>query len=130
MKLVEIPNLKDPFPAIPEGSGIRMNKSRSRLKNWTLVAEAFSSGIRPESFDEAYNIVKPVCGLYEGEAKAVWDFISSTDIKSIVEVGRNLGSGIFMMSCAAKDLESFMSLDLFWWTLTDPIIEQRHLPHD
>jgi hypothetical protein len=85
------------------------------------LADVFKSGARPESFDEAYDMVVRA-GLYKSEAKQVWDFIRGHDIRSVVEVGRNLGSGIFLMACAARGLKRFLSVDILRWSLTDDVI--------
>lgn len=112
--------MSDPFP--PKIPGIKINRSPERLKAWQGMADVFRSGARPDSFQEAYRLCKPVCGQYENEAKAIWDFIRANDIKSIVEVGRNLGGNIFLMCCAAKNLQRFLSVDLLRWSLTDDVL--------
>ena len=84
------------------------------------MAEIFKSGVRPDGFDLAYETIGVRAGLYKCEAKAVWDFIAGHDIRSIVEIGRHGGSGVFLMSCAARNLRRFLSVDIF----SRPIIDE------
>lgn len=113
---------KNPFPSVPIGSNIRINKTAKRLAAWKSMASVFKSGVRPEDFEKAYELCSPVCGQYKEEAKSIWDFIRGNKINSIVEVGRNLGGNLFFLSCAARSLKTFLSVDLLYWSLTDEII--------
>ena len=117
----------DPFP--PKIPGIKINRSPDRLKAWQGMADVFRSGAKPESFEEAYRLCKPVCGQYENEARAIWDFIRASDTRAIVEVGRNLGGNIFLMCCAARNLDRFFSVDLLEWSLTDEPIHDWLAAH-
>ena len=112
-----------PFPKLPPGAGFRMNTSSDRLKKWKAMAGVFESGQRPNSFEEAYALCKDVCGQYEREARSIWSFIQARpEITRIAEVGRNLGGNVFLMACAARSLQRFVSLDLLEWGLTDRAI--------
>lgn len=112
----------NPFPSIPIGSNIKINKTARRLSNWKSMAAVFASGERPDDFEKAYSLCSPVCGQYKDEAKSVWRFVNGNNIQSIVEVGRNLGGNLFLLSCAARKLKTFLSVDLLYWSLTDDII--------
>lgn len=105
------------FPDIP--SGMKMKRSTKRLATWTKMKDVFDSGIRPESFEEAYELSQMANGQYKQEAKAIWGFLRNTEIHSIVEIGRNLAGNLFLMACAARKLKSFLSIDLLEWSLTD-----------
>ena len=83
----------------------------------------FKSLERPETFQAAYDICKPANGQYEVEAQAIWTFLSTHNIKSIVEIGRNLGGNTFLMGCGAKELEEILSLDIVRWSLTDDVMQ-------
>ena len=89
------------------------------LQGGKKLAAVLESGKRPESFEEAYGEIELIAGLYGSEARAVWDFIKSSDIRSVVEIGRYFGTGVFMMSCAARKLERFLSIDI----VSRPMIE-------
>ena len=123
-------NPDNPFPRLPPGAGFRMNTSGDRLKKWKAMMGVFESGLRPDSFEEAYALCKDVCGQYEREARSIWDFLrAKPQITRIAEVGRNLGGNVFLMACAAKALQRFVSFDLLEWSLTDKAIlgwMQRH----
>ena len=120
---------ESPFPQLPIGSKIRINKSAKRLSEWKAMESVFSSGIRPDSFEEAYSLCSPVCGQYKEEAESIWNFIRSNKIQSVVEVGRNLGGNLFLLSCAAKELKTFLSIDLLYWSLTDEVISDWWKKH-
>jgi hypothetical protein len=113
---------KSPFPSIPVGSKIRINTSSRRLAAWKAMESVFASGVKPDDFGKAYSLCSPVCGQYKDEAESLWRFIRGNEIHSIAEVGRNLGGNIFLLSCAAKELKTFLSVDLLYWSLTDDII--------
>jgi len=81
----------------------------------------YSSGVRPDSFDDVWRRIRSVAGLNGDESRAIWDFIRANDIRSIVEIGRRYGTGIFLMACAAKNLERAMSFDIFNWVIDKPL---------
>jgi hypothetical protein len=91
---------------------------------WERFAEYLKTGERPDTFEEAYAVVcDKVSGLYESEARAMWNNIRKINPKSIVEIGRNLGGSQFLFCCAAQELEFFLSLDIEEFELTDaPLI--------
>jgi hypothetical protein len=87
---------------------------------WEAFAEYLKTGQRPDTFEEAYAVVcNKVSGLYESEARAMWNNIRAINPKSIVEIGRNLGGSQFLFCCAAPDLEYFESVDIEAFELTD-----------
>ena len=86
------------------------------------MAGVFKSGVRPDGFDQVYEMAQDVAGLFRDEAKSIWDFIRGNDILTIAEIGRNLGSGIFLFACAARNLRRFLSIDMCSWPLTDEVI--------
>ena len=123
-KIADVPEIENPFPELPQGLGMKMNTSASRLAKYREMAGVFASGVRPSSFEETYSLCKCVCGQYLEEAKAIWDFVRGNNIKRIAEVGRNIGGNVFLLSCAAQELERFCSIDLLDWKLTDPLIKK------
>jgi len=87
---------------------------------WEAFAEYLKTGERPDTFEEAYSVVSDkVSGLYESEARAMWNNIRAINPKSIVEIGRNLGGSQFLFCCAAQELETFKSFDIEEFELTD-----------
>ena len=94
-------------------------------KQWEAFAEYLKTGKRPDTFEEAYAVVADkVSGLYESEARAMWNNIRAINPKSIVEIGRNLGGSQFLFCCAAQELEIFNSYDIEDFELTDEPLEQ------
>ena len=125
IKIVEVSDMENPFPKAIEGQRHKGRRFRPhRLVRWKKVAEIFCYNIRPSDFKIAFERCKDGNGQYDAEAQAVWDFIRKYDIKSIVEIGRHWGGNSFLMACAAKNLENFLSVDLFEWKLTDPLIKK------
>lgn len=93
-------------------------------KQWQEFAKYLGQKQRPKSFDEAYGYVADhVSGLYEAEAKAIWDVLKEIHPKSIVEVGRNLGGSLFLFGCACEQLEYALSIDIEHFELTDQALE-------
>ena len=89
-------------------------------KQWEAFAAYLETGKRPTTFEEAYAVVcDKVSGLYESEARAMWNNIRAINPKSIVEIGRNLGGSQFLFCCAAPELEHFLSIDIEEFELTD-----------
>jgi predicted O-methyltransferase YrrM len=87
-------------------------------------AANLSTGYRPTSFEAAYEVVKDkVSGQYKREAIALWDILSVNDVKSIVEVGRNLGGTAFLFACACPQLEAFLSLDIEDFPISDHALQ-------
>lgn len=82
-------------------------------------------GKRPKTFEETYKIVEnKVSGLYESEARSVWDTLHHKDeIKSIVEVGRNLGGSLFLFTCMFPNLQKVLSIDIGEFEPTDSALK-------
>jgi len=105
------------------------SKGRYRYaEQWQAFANYLESGIdhgvkRPETFEVAYHIVRDkVSGLYESEAKALWDILEAEQPETIVEIGRNLGGTLFLMACAAqKSLKGVLSYDIEYYDTTDDL---------
>lgn len=93
---------------------------RRYQKQIKQFAEYLSTGYRPTSFEAAYEVVSDkVSGQYKQEAVALWDILAVNDIKSVVEVGRNLGGTAFLFACACPKLERFLSLDIEEFPISD-----------
>jgi len=97
-------------------------RSLTFLKRWQPMAEIFKSGARPDDLGKAYEMLRGRAGLYQCESQAIWDFIRAKDIRSIVEVGRNAGAGVFLLACAARNLCRFLSIDVFSCAEMDEVI--------
>ena len=94
-------------------------------KQWEAFSEYLKNGERPDTFETAYAVVcDKVSGLYESEARAMWNNIRAINPKSIVEIGRNLGGSQFLFCCAAQELEIFNSFDIEAFELTDEWLEE------
>ena len=93
-------------------------------KQWEAFAAYLETGKRPTTFEEAYAVVcDKVSGLYESEARAMWNNIRAINPKSIVEIGRNLGGSQFLFCCAAPELNYLESVDIERFELTDDLLE-------
>ena len=100
-------------------------------KQWEQFAKVLKSGIRPTTFEAAWPYVSDkVSGMYESEAKAIWNFLASRPIKSIVEVGRNLGGTLWLMGCASKELKEVLSIDIEWYNTTDDVFPDWFALHN
>lgn len=108
------------------------SKGKKRFRRqWEEFALWLKTGGRPDTFEEAYDVVKDkVSGLYESEARAMWDNIRAINPRSIVEIGRNLGGSQFLFCCAAPELVCFESVDVEYFELTDPALECWGARHD
>ena len=86
---------------------------------------------RPKTFEAAYEIVSDkVSGMYESEARALWDILQAEQPQTIVEIGRNLGGTLFLFGCAAQDsLNGVLSYDIEYFDTTDDIFPQWFAHH-
>jgi len=91
-------------------------------KRWQQFCQYLASGQRPDSFEEAYAAVQGgISGLYDMEARALWNIISVENIKSAAEIGRNLGGTLFLLACCCRNLRRMLSIDLFAYSDSDAI---------
>jgi len=75
---------------------------------------------RPQNYEEVYSVVKDkVSGLYRNESEPIWEIFKDKEIKTFVEVGRNLGGSLFFFTCLFKDLQEVLSIDIANYPLTD-----------
>ena len=90
-----------------------MPKERYRAK-WVKFGEVLKTGYRPDTLEDVFKVVqRKLCGQFLAEAQSLWDIIREDgNIESIGEVGRNLGGGLFMLCCAAKNLKRVCSVDI------------------
>jgi len=78
------------------------------------------SGYRPTSFEDTWVVVSDkVCGLHEVEARALWNNLQKINPSEFVEIGRNLGGGLFFMTCACPSVGTIESFDIKEYPLTD-----------
>ena len=91
-----------------------MNRYAERNMDKILAfAERLEGFDHPEDFADAWAVCGgKVCGFYLGEAVAIWHILRREKIRSIAEVGRNLGGGLCILACAARDLEYLWSIDV------------------
>ena len=95
---------------------------RKRWEERQVFAMILNSGIRPTSKTAAFAVVpNKLIGMYKSEAHAVWDTLRPLGIKSFVEVGRNMGGGLFFLACACNKLERVLSIDIRKYELTDAV---------
>jgi len=94
-------------------------------KQWEAFAEVLKSGYRPTSFEDTWAVVSDkVCGLHKVEARALWNNLRVINPISLVEIGRNLGGGLFLMCCACPKLEWVETYDIAEYPLTDAAFEK------
>lgn len=110
-------------------------------KAWELFAEMLKTGIRPDTFEEAWQAIparrggeKPdkqetVSGFYKVEAKAVWDIISQERVESMVEIGRHMGGSLFLWGCACQGLKEIASYDIESYEVTDGVLYEWFTRH-
>jgi len=99
------------------------SKGRYRYaKQWEAFADVLKSGIRPKTFGRCWPYIEhKVSGLYESEARALWNVLQKIQPQSIVEVGRNLGGTLWMFACACQQLREVLSIDIEWYDTTDDL---------
>lgn len=95
-----------------------MKKQKNRAQR--ELAKLLVSGIRPTTFEELDKVIPwVICGQYKKEAKALWENLHDKNIRSIVEVGRNRGGGLYLFTCMFPALKRVLSIDITFWPLTD-----------
>lgn len=95
---------------------------RGRRMGHAQLAELLREKWRAKSFDDLLrNIPWLVCGQYKCEAKGLWDTLHDLNIESMVEIGRNLGGGLFLFASILPDLKKVLSIDQKSWRLTDNV---------
>jgi len=102
------------------GSSIK----RHRRKQWEEFALLLKNKTRIETFNKAFNMVSAMSGLYEIEAKPIWDFLQKINPVSIVEIGRCMGGSLWMFGCACANLKKVLSIDIESYELSDPLLEE------
>jgi len=101
------------------------SKGRFRYaEQWQAFADYLKEcAPMPKTFEVAYAIVSDkVSGMYESEARALWDILQEEQPETIVEIGRNLGGTLFLMACACQDsLKGVLSYDIEYYDTTDDV---------
>ena len=93
-------------------------------KEWHEFADMLKTGQRPNNFDDAWALVpKHISGMYEAEMRALWDILSNESIRTMAEVGRNLGGTLFMFGCACDILQYVSSVDIAWYDVSDEALK-------
>ena len=107
---------------------ITKHKYQDKIEKFAKVLD---SGIRPAEFNRAYAYVQDkVSGFYRSENEALWEFLATHDIKSFVEIGRNLSGTLFMIGCACRTLKEVLSIDINRYEPSDSAIERWFNKHD
>jgi len=86
-------------------------------ERWRPIWEEFGrwlmEGHRYDDFSTAYEAIdKHVCGFYRAEIEYMWKNLENEDIQTMVEVGRNLGGGLYMLASACKNIKQILSIDV------------------
>lgn len=86
---------------------------RGRRRSYAKLVDLLKNRWRAKSFDELLEH-NPwgVCGQYRCEAEGLWDTLKDLKIESMVEIGRNLGGGLFLFISMLPDLKKVLSIDI------------------
>lgn len=74
----------------------------------------------PENITKIYEGAEYAIGLYKKETQGILSALGDKKIKSLVEIGRCLGGGLYMLSCIFPELEEILSIDINDYYITDP----------